>query len=92
MNYYMVFWLLMGVLLFFLFVNKFHILMSLMILEMIMVLVLGIIFFSFTMVFKDMFIFIMILCISACEAAVGLSILISIIRCYGNDYMKIIHE
>nr|QXU57721.1 NADH dehydrogenase subunit 4L [Omalonyx unguis] len=87
MNFYEIFLFLMVVFSILLFLNKYHIIMSLLILESIMVLVLGFIFFSSLNIYEDLFVFIMILCLSACESALGLSLLISIIRCFGSDYM-----
>nr|YP_010192447.1 NADH dehydrogenase subunit 4L [Oxyloma wujiaquensis]QZO77384.1 NADH dehydrogenase subunit 4L [Oxyloma wujiaquensis] len=70
------------------FFNMNHIIMTLMILESLMILVLGFIIFSTLNLYNDLFIFIMILCLSACESALGLSLLISIIRCFGGDYLN----
>nr|YP_010608775.1 NADH dehydrogenase subunit 4L [Succinea erythrophana]WAO26022.1 NADH dehydrogenase subunit 4L [Succinea erythrophana] len=88
MNFYEFLLLLMVAFSIFLLLNKYHIIMCLLILESLMVLVLGYVFFSSLNIYEDLFIFIMILCLSACESALGLSLLISIIRCFGSDYMK----
>nr|YP_004935070.1 NADH dehydrogenase subunit 4L [Succinea putris]AEQ93928.1 NADH dehydrogenase subunit 4L [Succinea putris] len=88
MNFYSFLLLLMVVFSILLFLNKYHIIMSLLILEGMMVLVLGYIFFSSLSIYENLFVFVMILCLSACESALGLSLLISIIRCFGSDFMK----
>nr|YP_009919048.1 NADH dehydrogenase subunit 4L [Acnemia nitidicollis]QMP96641.1 NADH dehydrogenase subunit 4L [Acnemia nitidicollis] len=68
--------------------NRKHLLIMLLSLEFI-VLSLFLILFIFLMVFKFEFYFLMVfLTFSVCEGALGLSILVSMIRTHGNNYFQ----
>uniref|UniRef100_UPI00315D69FA NADH dehydrogenase subunit 4L n=1 Tax=Synanthedon bicingulata TaxID=3138307 RepID=UPI00315D69FA len=65
-----------------------HLLIVLLSLEFI---VLGLFFFLmiyFIMFVSDMYMLMLFLVFSVCEGALGLSILVSLIRTYGNDYFQ----
>nr|YP_010531303.1 NADH dehydrogenase subunit 4L [Mileewa sharpa]UXX17562.1 NADH dehydrogenase subunit 4L [Mileewa sharpa] len=69
------------------FIRK-HVLLCLMSLEFIVLSLLLMIFLFCTSYFFSFYIFVFFMTFYVCEGVLGLSVLISMIRCYGNDYMN----
>jgi len=67
--------------------NKSHIIILLLVLESIMLVLLVYLFFLLTEISINPYIFLILLTLRACEAALGLSILVSLIRFHGNDFI-----
>nr|ARH54399.1 NADH dehydrogenase subunit 4L [Harmonia quadripunctata] len=68
--------------------NRKHLLMTLLSLEMV-ILVLFFMMYNFFIMFNFECYFILIfLTMSVCESALGLSLLVAMIRSYGNDYFN----
>lgn len=70
--------------------NKSHIIVLLLILECIILILLVYLFFILIEITSNPNIFLLILSFRACEAALGLSILVSLMRYYGNDSINTI--
>nr|AML25578.1 NADH dehydrogenase subunit 4L [Erotylidae sp. BMNH 1274392] len=64
-----------------------HLLLMLLSLEFIVLSLYFGLFIYFSMMSYDYFFSMIFLTISVCEGALGLSILVLMIRCFGNDYM-----
>nr|YP_009462879.1 NADH dehydrogenase subunit 4L [Biomphalaria straminea]AUW35077.1 NADH dehydrogenase subunit 4L [Biomphalaria straminea] len=72
--------------------NKKYILSSLIILEAMMLMSMVFMIFSLNNLYESMYMFLMILTFAACEAALGLSLLVSFLRLRGNNLLKsIVH-
>nr|QWE50977.1 NADH dehydrogenase subunit 4L [Planorbella pilsbryi] len=67
--------------------NKMFILNALVVLESIMLISMIFMLFSLNMMLETKYMFLMVLTFAACEAAIGLSLLVSFIRLRGNNYM-----
>lgn len=65
-----------------------HLLIVLLRLEFIVLRIYFLIIYYFLIINYDMYILIVFLVFSVCEGALGLSILVSIIRTFGNDYFQ----
>lgn len=65
-----------------------HLLIILLRLEFIVLRIYLLILFYFLIISYDIYILIIFLVFSVCEGALGLSILVSIIRTHGNDYFQ----
>ena len=65
-----------------------HLLMVLLRLEYIVLLIFIILSFFFCLIQFNLYISIIYLVFSVCEGALGLGILVSIVRFYGNDYFQ----
>lgn len=70
------------------FFNRFYILNSLIILEMVILLCIIVIVFSLGVIIETKYLFLIILCFAACEAAIGLSLLVRFIRLRGNNLIR----
>nr|YP_009092098.1 NADH dehydrogenase subunit 4L [Aporia potanini intercostata]YP_009347410.1 NADH dehydrogenase subunit 4L [Aporia martineti]YP_009347423.1 NADH dehydrogenase subunit 4L [Mesapia peloria]WGL40197.1 NADH dehydrogenase subunit 4L [Aporia hippia]AGG35782.1 NADH dehydrogenase subunit 4L [Aporia potanini intercostata]APU93518.1 NADH dehydrogenase subunit 4L [Aporia martineti]APU93531.1 NADH dehydrogenase subunit 4L [Mesapia peloria] len=71
------------------FVSKYkHLLIVLLSLEFIVLSIYFLMMYYFLMMSYDMYMLMVFLVFSVCEGALGLSILISMIRTYGNDYFQ----
>nr|QQV73470.1 NADH dehydrogenase subunit 4L [Anthomyza sp. DY-2021] len=85
-------WLLPSVLLLmggFMFIsNRKHLLSMLLSLEYIVLILFLLLFMFLNMMSYEMFFTMMFLTFSVCEGALGLSILVSMIRTHGNDYFQ----
>nr|YP_010610676.1 NADH dehydrogenase subunit 4L [Cirrothauma magna]WAP91431.1 NADH dehydrogenase subunit 4L [Cirrothauma magna] len=46
--------------------------------------------FSWGSMSLDYFLIMVVVVFSVCEASLGLSLLVSLIRCHGNDYVKVL--
>nr|YP_010273929.1 NADH dehydrogenase subunit 4L [Bulinus truncatus]QYJ56632.1 NADH dehydrogenase subunit 4L [Bulinus truncatus] len=69
------------------FFNNSYILSSLIILEMIMLLSMVFMIFSLGVIMESKYLFLLVLTFSACEASMGLSLLVSFMRLRGNNLM-----
>nr|ALO76627.1 NADH deshydrogenase subunit 4L [Lema sp. LEM01] len=69
-------------------IHKNHFLLMLLSLEMIVVILYFILNIYFYMMFNELFFLMIYLTMSVCEGVLGLSILVSMIRVYGNDYVQ----
>lgn len=67
--------------------NRAHIISLLLLLESIILILICFFFFILIELGADPLIFLLILTLRACEAALGLSILVSLIRFHGNDQL-----
>nr|YP_010545947.1 NADH dehydrogenase subunit 4L [Triplax ainonia]UYG49582.1 NADH dehydrogenase subunit 4L [Triplax ainonia] len=67
--------------------NHKHLLMMLLSLEVILLSLFMNLIFFFSMMNYEMFFLMIFLSFSVCEGALGLSVLVSMIRAYGNDYI-----
>nr|YP_010610689.1 NADH dehydrogenase subunit 4L [Opisthoteuthis massyae]WAP91457.1 NADH dehydrogenase subunit 4L [Opisthoteuthis massyae]WAP91483.1 NADH dehydrogenase subunit 4L [Opisthoteuthis massyae] len=47
--------------------------------------------FSWGIMSMDYFLIMVLVVFSVCEASLGLSLLVSMIRCHGNDYVKMLN-
>lgn len=68
--------------------NRKHLLITLISLEFIILIVYGLIFFTLNIFSYEYYYSIIFLTFSVCEGALGLSILVSLIRTHGNDYFQ----
>nr|WKU84008.1 NADH dehydrogenase subunit 4L [Microdon globosus] len=68
--------------------NRKHLLSMLLSLEFIVLSLYFILFIYLTMMNYEMYFSMIFLIFSVCEGALGLSILVSMIRMYGNDYFQ----
>nr|AST14997.1 NADH dehydrogenase subunit 4L [Lema sp. EMHAU-15083113]ATN23500.1 NADH dehydrogenase subunit 4L [Lema sp. EMHAU-15071010] len=64
-----------------------HFLLMLLSLEMMVVILYFIMYIYFYSMFNELFFLMIYLTMSVCEGVLGLSILVSMIRVYGNDYI-----
>nr|YP_001648715.1 NADH dehydrogenase subunit 4L [Biomphalaria tenagophila]ABO14135.1 NADH dehydrogenase subunit 4L [Biomphalaria tenagophila] len=69
-------------------INKKYILSSLILLEGMMLMSMVFMIFSLMSIYESMYMFLMILTFAACEAAIGLSLLVSFLRLRGNHLLK----
>ena len=67
-----------------------HFLMVLLCLELMMLFFFFLIFFFSSFFSGDVYICIVLLCFSVCEARVGLSLLVSFVRSHGVDFISVI--
>nr|YP_010692466.1 NADH dehydrogenase subunit 4L [Cepora nadina]WBV74619.1 NADH dehydrogenase subunit 4L [Cepora nadina] len=65
-----------------------HLLIVLLSLEFIVLSIYFLMMYYFMMMYYDMYMLMVFLVFSVCEGALGLSILVSMIRTYGNDYFQ----
>nr|YP_010692453.1 NADH dehydrogenase subunit 4L [Cepora nerissa]WBV74606.1 NADH dehydrogenase subunit 4L [Cepora nerissa] len=65
-----------------------HLLIVLLSLEFIVLSIYFLMMYYFMMMSYDMYMLMVFLVFSVCEGALGLSILVSMIRTYGNDYFQ----
>nr|YP_010273942.1 NADH dehydrogenase subunit 4L [Bulinus nasutus]QYJ56645.1 NADH dehydrogenase subunit 4L [Bulinus nasutus] len=70
------------------FFNDSYVLSSLIILEMIMLLSMVVMIFTMGIIMESKYLFLLILTFSACEASIGLSLLVSFMRLRGNNLMS----
>nr|YP_010273968.1 NADH dehydrogenase subunit 4L [Bulinus globosus]QYJ56671.1 NADH dehydrogenase subunit 4L [Bulinus globosus] len=70
------------------FFNDSYILSSLIILEMIMLLSMVLMIFTMGIIMESKYLFLLILTFSACEASIGLALLVSFMRLRGNNLMS----
>nr|QLY90106.1 NADH dehydrogenase subunit 4L [Micromorphus albipes] len=68
--------------------NRKHLLSMLLSLEFIVLSLFGLLFMFLSMMNYEVFFSLMFLTFSVCEGALGLSILVSMIRTHGNDYFQ----
>nr|AMJ17232.1 NADH dehydrogenase subunit 4L [Acraea epaea] len=68
--------------------NHKHLLIMMMILEFIVLVLWFFLFLYLSMVNYNMYMLMLFLVFSVCEGALGLSILVSMIRTHGNDYFQ----
>nr|APX39528.1 NADH dehydrogenase subunit 4L [Oulema melanopus] len=68
-------------------INRNHFLMMLLSLEMIVVILYFILYIYFYSMFNELFFLMIYLTMSVCEGVLGLSILVSMVRVHGNDYV-----
>nr|AVN68350.1 NADH dehydrogenase subunit 4L [Euphyllodromia sp. Z257] len=66
--------------------NRKHLLVTLLSLELIVLVVYMLLYYYLIVFNYELYFVLIFLIFSVCEGALGLSILISMIRCYGNDY------
>nr|YP_010946371.1 NADH dehydrogenase subunit 4L [Balta hwangorum]YP_010946436.1 NADH dehydrogenase subunit 4L [Balta dissecta]WGO57089.1 NADH dehydrogenase subunit 4L [Balta hwangorum]WGO57154.1 NADH dehydrogenase subunit 4L [Balta dissecta] len=64
-----------------------HLLIVLLSLEFIVLIIYIIFYYYLFIVFSELFVVAVFLTFSVCEGALGLSILVSMIRSFGNDYL-----
>nr|BAC99293.1 NADH dehydrogenase subunit 4L [Nesiohelix kanoi] len=90
MSYKVFLWFLVLIILmcFLILVNKKRLLMNLVSLEVLMYMIIFAYYPVMLVLFNSMTYFIVMLCFAASGAALGLSLLISMGRLYGNDYVK----
>nr|YP_010735486.1 NADH dehydrogenase subunit 4L [Ambigolimax valentianus]WEI33077.1 NADH dehydrogenase subunit 4L [Ambigolimax valentianus] len=69
-------------------ISESHVIMLLLILEALMLILLTFLFLLLIEINMNPYMFLLILSFSACEAALGLSILVSLMRFHGNDYIN----
>nr|QQV69867.1 NADH dehydrogenase subunit 4L [Opisthoteuthis sp. JN-2021] len=67
-----------------------HVLNMLLSFELMMLGVLMSFMFSWGVMGADYFLVMVLVVFSVCEASLGLSLLVSMIRCHGNDYVKML--
>nr|YP_010610650.1 NADH dehydrogenase subunit 4L [Cirrothauma murrayi]WAP91405.1 NADH dehydrogenase subunit 4L [Cirrothauma murrayi] len=67
-----------------------HILSVMLSFEIMMLGVLVSFIFCWGLMSLDYFLIMVVIVFSVCEASLGLSLLVSLIRCYGNDYVKML--
>nr|YP_010610663.1 NADH dehydrogenase subunit 4L [Cirroteuthis muelleri]WAP91418.1 NADH dehydrogenase subunit 4L [Cirroteuthis muelleri] len=67
-----------------------HILNVMLSFEIMMLGVLVSFVFSWGSMSLDYFLIMVVIVFSVCEASLGLSLLVSLIRCYGNDYVNVL--
>nr|ADO60533.1 NADH dehydrogenase subunit 4L [Drilus flavescens] len=65
-----------------------HLLLMLMGLEFVSLSMYGSLFYMMNIYLSENYFAMIFLTMSVCEGALGLSILVSMIRCYGNDYFQ----
>lgn len=68
--------------------NRVHIISLLLLLESIILILMCFFFFVLIELGADPLMFLLVLTLSACEAALGLSILVRLIRFHGNDQLR----
>nr|APX39589.1 NADH dehydrogenase subunit 4L [Oulema erichsonii]ARH54555.1 NADH dehydrogenase subunit 4L [Oulema melanopus] len=68
-------------------IHRNHFLMMLLSLEMIVVILYFILYIYFYSMFNELFFLMIYLTMSVCEGVLGLSILVSMVRVHGNDYV-----
>nr|UXC95402.1 NADH dehydrogenase subunit 4L [Megaustenia imperator imperator] len=68
--------------------NKHHIIMLLLILESMMLILLSYLFFLLVDVNLNPYMFLLMMTLGTCEAGLGLSVLVSLMRFHGNDYIS----
>nr|YP_006576052.1 NADH dehydrogenase subunit 4L [Euspilotus scissus]ACZ58579.1 NADH dehydrogenase subunit 4L [Euspilotus scissus] len=66
--------------------NRKHLLIMLLCLEMLVLNLYFMMMYTFSINMPEMYFGMIFLVMSACEGALGLSILVSLLRVYGNDY------
>nr|AYQ18954.1 NADH dehydrogenase subunit 4L [Leiochrinini sp. 2 ACP-2013] len=86
MMMWIIFMVLLGLLSFVL--NRKHLLMVLLSLEFLVVIMFFFLFYYLSTYLLDTFFLIVFLVFSVCEGVLGLSILVSLVRMYGNDYFQ----
>lgn len=84
--YFSIFWFIVGILVFV--SNRKHLLSILLSLEYIVLILFFILFIYLNIINYEIFFSIIFLTFRVCEGALGLSILVSIIRTHGNDYFQ----
>lgn len=65
-----------------------HLLSTLLSLEIIVLGLFGFVIYVGNLFFGDLYISIIFLTFSVCEGALGLSVLVFLVRCHGNDYFR----
>lgn len=70
------------------FINRKHLLITLLRLELVILTLFIIIYFYLSYFSYEFYFVVVFLTISVCERVLGLSLLVSIIRSYGNDYFN----
>nr|YP_010462927.1 NADH dehydrogenase subunit 4L [Epeorus unispinosus]UUJ36780.1 NADH dehydrogenase subunit 4L [Epeorus unispinosus] len=68
--------------------NRKHLLATLLSLEFIVLSLYGVLFLSLTSLGCELYFVVVFLTFAVCEGALGLSILVSMIRTHGNDYFQ----
>nr|YP_010576543.1 NADH dehydrogenase subunit 4L [Oulema tristis]UZN44097.1 NADH dehydrogenase subunit 4L [Oulema tristis] len=68
-------------------VHRNHFLLMLLSLEMIVLILYFTLYLYFYSMFNELFFLMIYLTMSVCEGVLGLSILVSMVRVYGNDYV-----
>nr|YP_010610702.1 NADH dehydrogenase subunit 4L [Luteuthis dentatus]WAP91470.1 NADH dehydrogenase subunit 4L [Luteuthis dentatus]WAP91496.1 NADH dehydrogenase subunit 4L [Luteuthis dentatus] len=68
-----------------------HVLNVMISLEIMMLGVLMSFIFTWGVMSLDYFLIMILVVFSVCEASLGLSLLVSMIRCHGNDYVKMLN-
>lgn len=84
--YFSIFWFIVGILVFV--SNRKHLLSILLSLEYIVLILFFMLFIYLNIINYEIFFSIIFLTFRVCEGALGLSILVSIIRTHGNDYFQ----
>nr|YP_009488362.1 NADH dehydrogenase subunit 4L [Metasalis populi]AWD31621.1 NADH dehydrogenase subunit 4L [Metasalis populi] len=67
---------------------RFHLLLTLISIEFLMIIIYMIMFHFFLIFSNDLYFLILFLVMLVCEGSLGLSILICLIRCHGNDLVN----
>nr|QNE86031.1 NADH dehydrogenase subunit 4L [Beraea pullata] len=69
--------------------NKKHLLVMLLMLEYLGMIVFMILYMSLMMMNYNLYFLMLFLIMMVCESVLGLSVLVNMIRIYGNDYFKV---
>nr|YP_009917441.1 NADH dehydrogenase subunit 4L [Roxasellana stellata]QLJ57891.1 NADH dehydrogenase subunit 4L [Roxasellana stellata] len=65
-----------------------HIFLCLLSLEFVVVSLLLMLMYYFCLFFSSLYIMVILMVFFVCEGVLGLSVMVSMIRCYGNDYLN----
>nr|QIJ99775.1 NADH dehydrogenase subunit 4L [Caenis sp. JYZ-2020] len=68
--------------------NRKHLLTTLLSLEMMVLGLFGVVIFVSSTYWGDLYLSMIFLTFSVCEGALGLSLLVFLVRCHGNDYFQ----